>query len=101
VAFPDVSLEIHLQKSGWVSFTPTLRGFPGWIEGYGGSISRKSSLKKRQSDKKDCHLRFLQEALKVALKRYIQSHYKHGHYHQTDQRSRSHLRQRYQRPLLP
>jgi len=52
----------HLQKSGRISFNPTLRGFLDWVEGYGDSISRKFNLKKRQSGEEDCRSRLLQVA---------------------------------------
>ncbi len=50
----------YLQKSEWISCNPTLSEFSGWIEGYGGSICRKFSLKTRQSGDADCCSRLLQ-----------------------------------------
>jgi len=52
----------HLQKSEWIRCNPTLSGFPGWIEGHGGSMPRRFNLEIRRSGEVDCRSRLLQVA---------------------------------------
>jgi len=52
----------YLQKFRWIRCNPTLSGFSGLMEGYGGSISRKLRLEIRRNGEEYCRSRLLQVA---------------------------------------